>query len=306
MLQPMTRAERIPASALDEIAAKLVERARRVRQLTVISIYHAGSGHPGGSLSAADLLTALYGAELNLSRDSFKPGALDNSRDRFILSKGHAVPALYAIGAAQGLLDPSLLKDLRRFGSSLQGHPHVIDTPFVETSTGSLGQGFSVGIGIALGLRHQRNAARTYVMLGDGEMQEGEVWEGAMCAAHQALDNLCAVIDYNKLQSDDTNARICNIEPLADKWRAFGWNVLEIDGHDMPAILDAFAAAGQHKGRPTVIIAHTVKGKGVSYMENGPAWHGSVKLSDDDARRALADLRLSSDEINRWINGDIR
>src|SRR5262249_23490890 len=153
----------------------------------------------------ADMLAALYGAELNISRDSFRPGALDNSRDRFILSKGHAVPALYATAAAQGLIEPRLLKDLRRFGSPLQGHPHVGDTPFVETSTGSLGQGFSVGVGVALGLRHQKIPARVYVMLGDGELQEGEVWEAAMCAAHYGLDNLCVLIDYNKLQSDDTN-----------------------------------------------------------------------------------------------------
>lgn len=301
-----TRAEPIPASALDEIAEKLGERARRIRQLSIVSIFHAGSGHPGGSLSAAEMLACLYGAELNVTRDSFKPGALDNARDRFILSKGHAVPALYAAGAVQGFIDPPLLKDLRRFGSPLQGHPHVGDTPFVETSTGSLGQGFSVGVGIAIGLRHQKIPARTYVMVGDGELQEGEVWEAAMCAAHQRLDNLCVLIDYNKLQSDDTNANICALEPLADKWYAFGWNVLEIDGHDICAILDALATAGAHEGQPTVILAHTVKGKGVSYMENGPAWHGSVKLSEDDTRRALSELGLPSDELNRWIHGEIR
>lgn len=305
MTKTATRAERQEFTSLDDIATKLAPRARRIRQLSIASIFHAGSGHPGGSLSAADMLAALYGAELNVSPASFGR-APDNNRDRFILSKGHAAPALYAAGAEFGFVKPALLKDLRRYGSVLQGHPHVADTPFAETSTGSLGQGFSVAIGAALGLRHQGLSARSYAMLGDGEMQEGEVWEGAMCAAHHRLDNLCALIDYNKLQSDDLNSRIMGLEPLGDKWRAFGWHVIEINGHEIKQIIAALTEAGNTKDRPSVIIAHTIKGKGVSYMENGPLWHGSVKLSEDDTRRALSDLGLDKGEIDRWIHGDIR
>ncbi|MFO1187078.1 MAG: transketolase [Alphaproteobacteria bacterium] len=293
-------------TSLDEIAARLAPRARRIRQLSIASIFHAGSGHPGGSLSAADMLAALYGAELRVSPASFAARAPDNSRDRFILSKGHAAPALYATGAEFGFVTPAALKNLRRYGSPLQGHPHVADTPFAETSTGSLGQGFSVAIGAALGLRHQGLAARSYAMLGDGEMQEGEVWEGAMCAAHHRLDNLCALVDYNKLQSDDLNSRIMGLEPLGEKWRAFGWHVIEINGHEIKQIIAALTEAGNTKDKPSVIIAHTIKGKGVSFMENGPLWHGSVKLSEDDTRRALSDLGLDRGEIDRWIHGDIR
>lgn len=299
------RAERQEFTSLDEIAARLRPRARRIRQLSIAAIFHAGSGHPGGSLSAADMLAALYGAELNVSPASFGK-VPDNGRDRFILSKGHAAPALYAAGAEFGFIQPASLKDLRRYGSTLQGHPHVADTPFAETSTGSLGQGFSVAIGAALGLRHQGLPARSYVMLGDGELQEGEVWEGAMCAAHHRLDNLCALVDYNKLQSDDLNSRIMGLEPMGDKWRAFGWHVIEINGHEIKQIIAALTEAGATKDRPSVIIAHTVKGRGVSYMENGPLWHGSVRLSEDDTRRALSDLGLEKGEIDRWIHGDIR
>jgi transketolase len=306
MIKPALRDERPEYTSLDEIAAKLSPRARRIRQLTIASIFHAGSGHPGGSLSAADMLACLYGAELNVSRASFDSVPWDGARDRFILSKGHAAPALYATFAEFGFIAPAVLRDLRRFGSPLQGHPHVADTPFAETSTGSLGQGFSVAIGIALGLRHQGLAARSYVMLGDGELQEGEVWEGAMCAAHHRLDNLCALVDYNKLQSDDLNARIMGLEPLGDKWRAFGWNVIEINGHEVKQILAALFEAGTTEDQPSVIIAHTIKGRGVSYMENGPLWHGSVKLSEDDTRRALADLGVGKGEIDRWIHDDIR
>jgi transketolase len=174
--------------------------------------------------------------------------------------------------------------------SPFQGHPHVLDLPWVETSTGSLGQGISVAIGMAIGLRLQKIPARVYTMLGDGELQEGEVWEAAMSAAHHKLDNLCAVIDYNKLQSDNHNDAIMRLEPLADKWRAFGWSVAEIDGHDIPAILDALRDAGSMHGKPSVIIAHTIKGKGVPYMENIPAWHGSVKLTPTQTEEALTAL----------------
>ena len=289
----------------ERMIARLTEQARRVRQYTIAGIHHAGSGHPGGSLSCADLLAFLYGAELNLSPDSFSPDGADPERDRFILSKGHAAPALYGAAAVHGFIDPAEIVGLRKFGTRLQGHPHVIDTPFAETSTGSLGQGFSVAIGIALGLRYQGIPARSYVLLGDGELQEGEIWEGAMCAAHHKLSNLCAIIDYNKLQSDAANDEIMTLEPLASKWEAFGWCVVEIDGHDFEGMLHAFDLASEVDDLPTVIIAHTVKGQGVSYMENQPLWHGSVKMSDEDTTRALTDLGLAQSDIERWIHGYI-
>jgi transketolase len=271
--------------------------ARRTRQLAIAGIYRAGSGHPGGAMSCADLLAALYVSELNL------PGgnAADPARDRFVLSKGHGAPALYGVWAAMGYVPDDIPLSLRRMGSRAQGHPHVLDMPLSETSTGSLGQGFSAAIGMALGLRHQNNLARVYTMLGDGECQEGEVWEGAMCAAHHRLSNLCAIVDYNKLQSDDRNANIMRLEPFAAKWRAFGWHAIEIEGHDIAAILDAFAAASATADRPSVIIAHTIKGKGVSYMEDVAAWHGSVKMKPDETRRALSELGASAADISQWI-----
>jgi len=281
----------------DRVHARLAAIAARTRQLAIAGIYRAGSGHPGGALSAADLLAVLYGAELNI------PGgtADDPARDRFVLSKGHAAPALYAVWAAMGYVADAVPLALRRIGTASQGHPHVLDLPLSETSTGSLGQGFSVAIGMALGLRHQYVAARVYAMLGDGECQEGEVWEGAMCAAHHGLSNLCAIIDYNKLQSDDRNANIMGLEPFAAKWRAFGWHAIEIDGHDRAAILAALAEAAATHDRPTIVIAHTIKGKGVSYMEDRPLWHGSVKMKPDETRQALAELGATETDIATWM-----
>ena len=274
--------------------ATLSEAARQIRCGALAAIYHAGSGHPGGALSAADVLAYLFMTELILAPD-------DPQRDRFILSKGHACPAFYAAAAQMGWCDVQELKSLRRLGSRLQGHPHVGALPWVETSTGSLGQGFSVAAGMALGLRYQRSDARVYVMLGDGEMQEGQVWEAAMFAAHYHLTNLCAVIDYNKLQSDDENENILGIAPLADKWQAFGWTVQQCDGHDFSALDREFIAAKNERKRPQVIIAHTVKGQGVSYMAGVPAWHGSVKLREDETRRALQELGASVPEIATWL-----
>ena len=281
----------------DRVYARLAAIAARTRQLAIAGIYRAGSGHPGGALSAADLLAVLYGAELNI------PGgtADDPARDRFVLSKGHAAPALYAVWAAMGYVADAVPLALRRIGTASQGHPHVLDLPLSETSTGSLGQGFSVAIGMALGLRHQYVAARVYAMLGDGECQEGEVWEGAMCAAHHGLSNLCAIIDYNKLQSDDRNANIMGLEPFAAKWRAFGWHAIEIDGHARAAILAALAEAAATHDRPTIVIAHTIKGKGVSYMEDRPLWHGSVKMKPDETRQALAELGATETDIATWM-----
>jgi len=276
---------------------RLAEAARFVRMHSIASIYHAGSGHPGGAMSSADLFACLYGAEMNV----WPRGVDDPSRDRFVLSKGHAAPALYAVGAYYGFCDRKDSLNLRKLNSPFQGHPHVLDLPWVETSTGSLGQGISVAIGMAIGLRLQNNPARVYTMLGDGELQEGEVWEAAMSAAHHKLSHLTAVIDYNKLQSDASNDVIMRLEPLADKWRAFGWDVQEIDGHDIAAILAAFRHAGE-TDLPSVIIAHTVKGKGVPYMENIPAWHGSVKFTRAQADEALEALGASAEEMKELLN----
>jgi transketolase len=280
------------------LEAGLAEAARFVRCHAIAAITRAGSGHPGGALSSADLLACLYGAELNVW-----PATIDDpERDRFVLSKGHAAPALYAVGAYYGFCDPAAALNLRKLNSPFQGHPHVLDLPFVETSTGSLGQGISVAIGMAIGLKLQAIPARVYTLLGDGELQEGEVWEAAMSGAHHRLDNLCAVIDYNKLQSDNSNDAIMRLEPLADKWRAFGWAVAEIDGHDIPAILEAFRRAGATTERPAVVIAHTVKGKGVPYMENIPAWHGSVKFTRAQAEEAIRALGADDAEMKELLD----
>jgi transketolase len=284
-------------TAATNLEDRLAEAARFVRMHAIASIYHAGSGHPGGAMSSADLFACLYGAEMNV----WPRGIADPTRDRFVLSKGHAAPALYAAGAYYGFCDRKESLNLRKLHSPFQGHPHVLDLPWVETSTGSLGQGISVAIGMAIGLRLQNNPARVYTMLGDGELQEGEVWEAAMSGAHHKLDNLCAVIDYNKLQSDNSNDAIMRLEPLADKWRAFGWDVQEIDGHDIAAILAALRHAGE-TAEPSVIIAHTIKGKGVPYMENIPAWHGSVKFTRQQADEALAALGASADEMKELLD----
>lgn len=291
--KPTTRS----ASSLS--LATLSEHAAEIRSLAIAAIYRATSGHPGGALSCADLLAVLYGDELGL--DAQKRMAPD--RNRFILSKGHAAPALYAAWASFGLMEPKEALALRKLGAKAQGHPHVLDTPLAETSTGSLGQGFSVALGMAMGLKHQKIAARVYALLGDGELQEGEIWEGAMCAAHHKLTNLCAIIDYNKLQSDDRNAAIMGLEPLAQKWRAFGWHTIEIQGHDIAAIIAAFDEARAVRWRPTVIVANTVKGKGVPEMEDQPLWHGSVKLTREQAGFALKSLDTSAEKTKELLDG---
>jgi len=293
---PANDTSEIPAD--DSLEAKLAASARRIRMHCLAAIFHAGSGHPGGALSCADLLACLYGAEMNV----WPTGMDDPLRDRFVLSKGHAAPALYAAAAQFGFCDAKEALTLRKLGSKFQGHPHVLDLPFAETSTGSLGQGFSVALGMALGLKKLKVDPRVYTLLGDGELQEGEVWEAAMCAAHHKLDNLCVLIDYNKLQSDDSNDNIMKLEPLAAKWSAFGWAVAEIDGHDIAAILAAFRSAAVTLGAPSVIIAHTVKGKGVPVMENIPAWHGSVKMTREQTEEALSVLGGSADEIKELLD----
>lgn len=271
---------------------QLLKAAKLIRILTLVSIYNAGSGHPGGALSSIDIITYLYSTVKNTRKDK-----LD-----FILSKGHSVPALYSTAAYFGLIDKKELFTLRKIGCSLQGHPHIGSTPWVGASTGSLAQGFSVAVGKALGFKYQKLKKRMYVLLGDGELQEGETWEAAMCAAHYRLDNLCAIVDYNKLQSDDLNENIMGLHPLIQKWEAFNWNVIEIDGHDFQQIESAFEKAEQFSGKPTVILAHTMKGRGVSFMEGSPLWHGSVAIKPGEMTLALKELGVSDTEIIELVS----
>ncbi len=273
--------------------------SNRVRILSLLQIHNAGSGHPGGTLSACDLITYIWVYEI----DCFdgKQG-FANHGNRFVLSKGHACPALYAAVAECGVIETSELEKFRKIGSPLQGHPDVGKFPWAFASTGSLGQGFSSALGMALGLRYINSPYRVYVMVGDGELQEGQIWEGAMCAAHHKLDNFCVVIDRNKLQSDELTENLLGLEPLRDKWESFNWHVLEIDGHDYSAIESAFNTAKTIRNKPTVIIADTVKGKGVSYMENSPNWHGSVKLRDEELVIALRELGASDKMIDAYLD----
>jgi transketolase len=263
----------------------LAEKANEVRKSIVKMLCEAKSGHPGGSLSAADIVTTLYFSEMNI--DPKNP--TDPNRDRFVLSKGHAAPVLYAALAERGYFDKELLMTLRKLGSMLQGHPDMRKVPGVEISSGSLGQGLSVGNGMALAARISNRDYRVYVLMGDGELQEGQVWEAAMAAAHYKLDNVCAIIDSNNLQIDGNVDKIMNVEPLDKKWEAFGWNVIKVDGHNFEEILNAFEKAKQIKGQPTVIIAKTVKGKGISFMENVCEFHG-VAPTKEQTEKALIEL----------------
>jgi transketolase len=281
--------------------AELKRLAAVVRRDSLAAIFHARSGHPGGCLSAAELLAGVGGHVLSHYRGS-NPR---EDRDRFVLSKGHACPALYAVAAYYGLLPREALAGLRKQGALLQGHPHALATPFVETSTGSLGQGFSFALGLALGARHRGYPSRIFAMLGDGELQEGQVWEAAMCAAHAKLGKLVAMIDYNKMQSDDLNENIVGLEPLCEKFAAFGWQVVELDGHDPTAIDAVLSDPRQGADQPLAVIAHTVKGKGVSFMEGSALWHGSVTLKREELEVALADLDTPRSEIERYVDGSI-
>ncbi len=263
----------------------LKEKAKEIRKSIVSMITEAKSGHPGGSLSATDILTALYFSEMNV--DPANPKM--EERDRFVLSKGHAAPAIYATLAEKGYFSKDELMTLRKFGSRLQGHPDMKKLPGIEISTGSLGQGLSVANGMALNAKIFNENYRTYVVLGDGEIQEGQIWEAAMTAAHYKLDNLCAFLDSNNLQIDGNVSEIMGVEPLDKKWEAFGWNVIKIDGHDFEQILSALDKAREYKGKPTMIIAKTIKGKGVSFMENVCGFHG-VAPTLEELERALAEL----------------
>ncbi len=246
----------------------------------------AGSGHPGGSLSAVDILVTLFfGGVLRYRiEEPFWP-----DRDRLILSKGHAAPALYAVYAEAGLIPRSWLKTLRKMGSPLQGHTDKRFLPILEASTGSLGQGLSIGVGMALAARLEGSERRIFVLMGDGESQEGQVWEAALAAAKYGLENLCAIIDYNEFQLDGALTEVMPLEPIADKWRAFGWQVHEVPGHDYGALLQAFEAPWRGTGRPVMVIARTIKGKGVSFMERNNEFHGRAPTKEELAR-ALEEL----------------
>jgi transketolase len=255
----------------------MARRARVVRRHIVTMIARANSGHPGGSLSATDILVALYFGVLRHDPNNPRwPG-----RDRFILSKGHAAPALYAVLAEAGYFPVEELATLRRWDSRLQGHTDMNLTPGVEMSAGSLGQGLSFSVGVALAGRLDGASYRVYTLLGDGECDEGQVWEAAMAAGHFHLDSLTAIVDRNQLQLDGWTSRIMDLEPLADKWRAFGWHTVEVDGHDPAQLVTALQEAQRTQGRPTVIIALTVKGKGVSFMENNLEFHGRAPTQEE-------------------------
>jgi transketolase len=268
-------------------SAELQEIAKRVRREIIQMIGAAKSGHPGGSLSAVEIVVELFFNTMKI--DPANPAWVD--RDRFILSKGHAAPVLYAVMAEAGYAETPLdkLNTLRKLGSVYQGHPDVRYIHAIEASMGSLGQGLSVGLGMALAARLDARPSRTFVMMGDGEIQEGQIWEAAMAAPFHKLDNLVAIVDYNQIQLDGFVKDILDVAPLAEKWRAFGWHTLEIDGHDVTAVQNAFAEAESTKGKPTCIVAHTVKGKGVSYMENNPKFHGNAPTADE-VKLALQEL----------------
>ena len=265
--------------------ASLAATANEIRKSIIKSVHSAKSGHPGGSLSSADIFTYLYFEEMNIDPENPK----DPNRDRFVLSKGHVAPAYYATLAERGYFPKEDLLTLRKIGSHLRGHPCIAHTPGVDMSSGSLGQGISAAVGMALAAKLRGDDYRVYTLLGDGEIQEGQVWEASMLAGHRKLDNLVVIVDNNGLQIDGNIADVCSPYPIADKFKAFNFHVIEIDGHDFDQIAAAFKAARECKGMPTAIIAKTVKGKGVSFMENQASWHGSAP-NDEQTAIALKDL----------------
>lgn len=265
--------------------AEIAEKARRIRINALKAIHAAKSGHPGGSLSSADILATLYFGELNI--DPKNPKMAD--RDKFVLSKGHAVPALYAALGERGFYEVSEMMTLRQVGSKFQGHPNMNKVPGIEMSTGSLGQGFSAAVGMAVAGKIDKNPGRVYALTGDGELQEGIVWEAAMQAAHRKLDNLVAIVDLNGLQIDGKVSDVKCVCPVDEKFRSFGWNVINVDGHNFEELTTAFDEAKKCGGVPTAIIAHTHKGKGVSFMEDNAGWHGKAP-SDEELATAIEEL----------------
>lgn len=271
---------------------ELAKIANTVRKETVTMIYNAKSGHPGGALSAIDIFTYLYFNEMNVN--PVEPNKAD--RDRFVLSKGHTVPGLYAVLAEKGYFSKDILKTYRKLGTILQGHPDIKKTPGIDMSTGSLGQGISAAVGMAFGAKQQGQSFRVYTMVGDGEIDEGQVWEAAMFAAHRKLDNLCIIVDNNGLQLDGTIDDIIGPNPLDEKFTSFGCHVIVADGHDFDSLEVAFEEARTVKGKPTVIIAKTVKGKGVSYMENNVSWHGAAP-NEEQYRQAIEELEKAGEAL---------
>jgi transketolase len=266
---------------------ELTKTATKIRMGIITATASAGSGHPGGSLSLTDILTYVYFKEMRIDTNNPK----DPDRDRFVLSKGHCTPVLYATLAYRGFFPVEDLSTFRQIDSYLEGHPNMDKVPGVDMSTGSLGQGISAAVGMALAGKIDKKGYRVFAVLGDGEIQEGQVWEAVMAASHYKLDNLTAFVDYNGLQIDGKITEVMNPEPIKDKFAAFGWNTIEIDGHDFSQIEEAVNAAKEVKGKPTMIVAHTVKGKGVSYMEDEASWHGNAPNKElaDQAIKELQD-----------------
>jgi len=268
--------------------------AKKIRKKTFLMIFHAGSGHIAPSFSAVELLVALYFKILKIDKNNYR----DNDRNRFILSKGHASAALYAILAEKGIIDENILNTFCQRGSILGGHPEAHSIPGVEVSTGSLGHGLSFGTGMALAGKLDKKDYRVFALLSDGECQEGTVWESAMFASHHKLDNLIAIIDHNKLQSLGQIDNIVSLKPFADKWESFGWGVREVNGHNIPEIIDALEGVPFSKNRPSVLIAHTTKGKGISFMENNPIWHYRM-TNKDELKIVLDELDIDESELEK-------
>ncbi len=273
--------------------SELQKIANKVRKGIISSVYSAKAGHPGGSLSAADMFTFLYFEEMNVNPEN--PDMED--RDRFVLSKGHTAPGLYAALAYRGFFPVEDLSTLRHLGSYLQGHP-CINIPGVDMSSGSLGQGVSTAVGMALAAKMDNKDFRTYTLLGDGEIQEGQVWEAAMFAGHRKLDNLCVIVDNNNLQIDGPVDEVCSPYPIDKKFEAFNFHVINIDAHDFDQIRNAFREARETKGMPTCIVMHSIKGKGVSFMENNPGWHGKAP-NEEQYKTAMADLVKEGEELEK-------
>ena len=271
---------------------ELKRTANQVRKNIITAVYYAKAGHPGGSLSSAEIYTYLYMKEMNV--DPADPGSPD--RDRFVLSKGHTCPGLYGVMAERGFFDREELKTFRHVGSRLQGHPSMRMLPGIDMSTGSLGQGISCAVGIAAAAKVKGKSYRTYTLLGDGEIEEGQVWEAAMFASAKKLDNLCAIVDNNNLQIDGTLEEVNSPYPIDKKFEAFGFNVLYADGHDFESLATCFARAKAVKGQPTVIICKTTKGKGVSFMENNAGWHGKAP-NEEEYKIAMADLERIGESL---------
>ena len=278
---------------MDAVTKKQLQiKACTVRMGVIEGVFNAKSGHPGGSLSVADILTYLYFDHMNVDPKNPK----DENRDRFVLSKGHTAPALYAVLANKGFFPVSEIKNLRKPGAMLQGHPDMKGTPGIDMSTGSLGQGISAACGMALAAKLDNKSYRTYTVLGDGEVEEGQVWEAAMFAAHNKLDNLVVIVDQNGLQIDGTVEEVAGIEPLDKKFESFGFEVIKIDGHDFNQIESALEKAKTVKGKPTAILAKTIKGKGVSFMENQVGWHGTAP-NKEQYEQATAELQAEIDRL---------